>query len=161
MNVWTDTPHIQGLLALTDHTPDSGGFICVPMLTADNGKLLEEWKASNSRARYQKGLGSFISLPSDDKLYFQKKKICFPAGSFLAWDSRTAHCNYPNSSDSFRMVQYIRLVPSNSLASSLNGKKLLLKAKLANQEIDENESLDRFPRILTLLGERLHGLTPW
>jgi len=90
---------LQGLVTLTEQTETSGGFCCIPGFH----KRTEEWARNHRKTR------------SGDIYYFDKsceeqkmiKRLRAPAGSLIIWNGETPHCNYPNSGNTFRIVDYV------------------------------------------------------
>jgi len=144
-NPWTepDFVRVQGLLALVDNTESTGSFHCVPGFPS----YFREWGQKNINIRK---LGGLINVPENDIIRSYIQKITLRAGSFLIWDSRLPHGNFPNSGDQFRMVQYIRMEQS--------------------KENDEQKIKERFTMwkmnpgpqpVLSELGEKLMGFRNW
>src|SRR5690606_32876950 len=53
-----------------------------------------------------------------DPLYKCLQEIKMKPGTMVIWDSSGCHANYPNSSSSMRIVQYIRMMPKNTLGQA-------------------------------------------
>ena len=102
----TSTTKVQGLIALSDSTSTTGGFHCVPGFH----KLIEQWASEHEKKR-----GTLVTVPKTDPARNHIQQIYLRKGSLLIWDSRICHGNYPNKSDSFRIVQYITFFPCKEL----------------------------------------------
>ncbi|KAL7555032.1 hypothetical protein ACHAWF_018613 [Thalassiosira exigua] len=113
-NPWTKPgfSHVQAIVCLTDATPTSGGFACVPgfhrkfrMWGDDHpkGTLVVDGKAIDDSY----GDGQPFPVPDDDPCQRDVVRVLAPAGSMILWDSRTPHQNVPNVDDrAFRVVLY-------------------------------------------------------
>lgn len=65
---------------------------------------------------------NFVEVPEDDPMRPEVLRVPMKAGSLLIWNSQLPHGsfldelqltlsgNFPNSSDKFRMVQYIKMI---------------------------------------------------
>lgn len=153
-NPWRepDFVRVQGMLTLTDHTEDSGGFCCV----VGFHKLFKQWQSDNPLDTVEGASWShsLIYVPKTDPIQQKKTKILMKAGSLLIWDSRLPHQNFPNDNDSFRLVQYCTYDPV--VESEAEEKKKQLRDKM---ETGLTGSL--FPTYLTDLGRKLLGLELW
>jgi len=128
-NPWRepDFVRVQGLLTLTEHTPTSGGFCCVPGFQRE----FKQWGEGHpiesvQGAAWAHGL---IYVPEGDPVQGRKCKVLMKKGSLLVWDSRLPHQNYPNDDDTWRMVHYCTYVPvdpeqAKEKQAELNGKIL-------------------------------------
>lgn len=137
---------VQGLLTLSDSRDDSGGFVCVPGMHADG--RFAEWAAAHE----PRG-GGLVPLPDDDPLYAQAERVTAPPGCLVVWDSRIAHANFPNRSDSFRLVQYLTYTPAAEVdAGEIEWRRSLF---------EEPNRVAELPPCLTPLGRRLLGVDAW
>jgi hypothetical protein len=59
------------------------------------------------------------------------------AGSMIVWRGEMPHCNYPNSSSQFRMVQYIKMFGAQPSGKGFDYRRELLD-KHTPQEIKES-----------------------
>jgi hypothetical protein len=93
---------VQGVLALTETTPDMGGFQCVPGFHRD----LAAWIATQPADRnpYHPDLAA---LPDGMRV----TPIYMRAGDLLIWDTLLAHGNGHNVSKEPRLAQYITMSP--------------------------------------------------
>jgi hypothetical protein len=102
---------VQGLLNLIDARVQDGGFLCVPGFH----KHLREWTAlevnQDCRERMKEAL-DFMDVPELDPMQHHTQSVPMRARSLLIWNSELPHCNYPNDSSRFRMVQYVKCFPS-------------------------------------------------
>jgi len=101
---------VQGLVTLTDCPEDAGGFHCVPGF---QGRRFFEWGEANKSYGEREDIckRNFIEVPDDDPMRSDILKVPMRAGSLLIFNSQLPHGNYPNLSESFRMVQYIKMLP--------------------------------------------------
>jgi hypothetical protein len=101
----TDYLKVQGFVALSDSKDADGGFLAVPGFN----HLINEWSEAN---KLDKSNGDFIQVPKNDPLIQQGQNITVRKGGLVIWSSTIPHCNYPNASDQFRIVQYIKMFPA-------------------------------------------------
>lgn len=86
----------------------------------------------------------------EDYIQEQAQKVALRAGSLLIWSSELPHCNYPNDSDRFRMVQYLKMFASQEGGRGTERRRV------------EVERLTRpVAAELTPLGRRLLGVESW
>jgi hypothetical protein len=67
-------------------------------------------------------------------------------GSLLIWDSRLPHGNFPNNSNSMRIVQYLHMAPVADEA-------------IRSYPLSKDDLPSEFR--LTDLGKKLYGFKPW
>eukprot|EP00608_Synchroma_pusillum_P000081 CAMPEP_0198443448 /NCGR_PEP_ID=MMETSP1452-20131203/70101_1 /TAXON_ID=1181717 /ORGANISM="Synchroma pusillum, Strain CCMP3072" /LENGTH=551 /DNA_ID=CAMNT_0044164085 /DNA_START=55 /DNA_END=1710 /DNA_ORIENTATION=- len=106
------TLRTQGILNLLDHAEQDGGFHCVPGFH----KFIRDWAVANEHLRVKNTMPnvydeSTVQIPKDDPVRNAVQRIPMRAGSFLVFNSALPHGAFPNQSERFRMVQYIRMVP--------------------------------------------------
>lgn len=119
----TEFCRLQGILALSDSTENTGGFICIP-------GFHKEWHEYCKLDRPDQHVCPFTS-PKDPRA----EKVFVRPGSLIIWDSRLPHCNYPNESkEYFRLVQYITYFPASQCSEK---KKRIMKedAQYINMKI--------------------------
>ena len=106
----------QGVLHLNGDI-GAGGFCVVPKCC---GKNFKQWiehigEKRNDRNSYH---------PSEnDPIYKCLQKVRLRPGCIVIWDSSGCHANYPNSSHSMRIVQYIKMMPKSTLQINANREK--------------------------------------
>eukprot|EP01006_Ploeotia_vitrea_P009126 TRINITY_DN21474_c0_g1_i1.p1 TRINITY_DN21474_c0_g1~~TRINITY_DN21474_c0_g1_i1.p1 ORF type:complete len:392 (+),score=52.35 TRINITY_DN21474_c0_g1_i1:46-1221(+) len=143
---------VQGILSLCEHTPDTGGFACIPQFQ----QRFKEWSENNpegSIADCKSTTNPFV-IPLTDAMQKEPVPIIQPKGSLLVWDSRLPHQNYPNSSDKFRIVQYITF----KLATKDDA---LEKQQKLRQSVRAGIGVGKFPGCLTELGKLITGWNVW
>jgi len=94
--------NVQGVLALSDTTPEGGGFQCIPELF----QHFNAWRKSApiDRNPYR---------PDLESLPWEVKFIPMKAGDLLIFNSLLAHGIRPNTSaDKVRLAQYIAFTPA-------------------------------------------------
>lgn len=91
--------NVQGVLALSDTSEETGGFQCVPELY----RQLEEWRKTQPDDR-----DPYVP----DLTGFDVEFIPMKAGDLLIFNSLLAHGIRPNQSNQVRMAQYISMVPA-------------------------------------------------
>jgi ectoine hydroxylase-related dioxygenase (phytanoyl-CoA dioxygenase family) len=85
-------------------------------------------------------------VPQEHPIREYIQRIPLRRGSMVIWNSLTFHANYPNDSDRFRMVQYMRMLPVDYPYVSL--MDMYRNALPAGFECSE-------------LGRKLFGFEPW
>eukprot|EP01060_Flectonema_neradi_P008616 TRINITY_DN16154_c0_g1_i1.p1 TRINITY_DN16154_c0_g1~~TRINITY_DN16154_c0_g1_i1.p1 ORF type:complete len:353 (+),score=70.94 TRINITY_DN16154_c0_g1_i1:184-1242(+) len=95
-----DQRKVQGLITLTEHTDDSGGFMCIP-------QFMKEFDTWSDNHTFDGKSSVPYMIDKSSPLNKRTQKILMPKGSLLVWDSRLPHQNFPNRSPNFRMVFYI------------------------------------------------------
>jgi len=96
---------VQGLVALSDGAPTSGGFVTVPGFHREFGRWSQE-HPQGTVAKYTAKTIPF-PVPLGDEMQDRRVKVVVPRGGFLVWDSRMPHENFPNEDESWRLAQYI------------------------------------------------------
>ncbi|ETW08606.1 hypothetical protein H310_01150 [Aphanomyces invadans] len=142
---------VQGLIALCTCPVESGGFHCVPGFTGDRFFNWAKAHEGSYGALPQVATRNFIEVPEDDDMRREITKIPMKAGSLLIWNSQLPHGNFPNDGFNFRMVQYVKMIPT------------------ADTEFRPAMQLSKFDRAEwfpsdftpTPLGNKLFGLDKW
>mmetsp|Transcript_27289 Transcript_27289/g.44774 ORF Transcript_27289/g.44774 Transcript_27289/m.44774 type:complete len:383 (+) Transcript_27289:186-1334(+) len=163
-NPWTKPgfSHVQAIICLTESTPTSGGFACVPGFH----KRFQQWgddhpmgsvALNGKKMNESYGDGQPLPVPVDDPCQQEIIQALAPAGSMILWDSRLPHQNVPNVDDtSFRVVFYCNMVVSTALV--MEHRRNLLVQKRILLDLQDNPG-KRFPHNLSALGNQLHGWT--
>ena len=155
----TKPQNVQGVLALSDQIdPDMGGFQCIPWLFQN----YDAWRATqpDDRNPFQPDLKGL-----EDKI----EKVPLRAGDLMIFHSGLAHGIRPNNSkDKVRMAQYISMMPAEPDNKELKEWRI---NSWRNRVAPEGYAFPGDPRNweqtkyktaeLSLLGEKLLGLTPW
>jgi len=139
---------LQGILNLTESLEPDGGFYVVPGFH----KFISEWaqKTKNSSIYFEEKTNHWlIEVPNNEWIYTQGVKLKTRARSLVVWRSELPHCNYPNNSNRFRMVQYIRFFPSQSKGTGLSNRKKYLQRMLSSVK-----SMNPFR-------QKILGFEPW
>eukprot|EP00008_Paramoeba_atlantica_P013275 CAMPEP_0201480434 /NCGR_PEP_ID=MMETSP0151_2-20130828/4913_1 /ASSEMBLY_ACC=CAM_ASM_000257 /TAXON_ID=200890 /ORGANISM="Paramoeba atlantica, Strain 621/1 / CCAP 1560/9" /LENGTH=235 /DNA_ID=CAMNT_0047862279 /DNA_START=492 /DNA_END=1199 /DNA_ORIENTATION=- len=140
---------VQGILALTEHTKTSGGFLCVPGFH----KRFRDWSLTHSFSTFEFP----VKVPENDPIQKEIVRISIPRGGLLIWDSRLPHQNWPNeSADEFRFVQYVTFFPLSPNVD-LEKNKATWEARLRHAG---NES-KRMSSLLTPFGKKILGIKAW
>lgn len=115
---------LQGLVTLTEQTETSGGFCCIPGFN----NRINEWAKKNKNTH----TGGIYYFDKNSPEQENVRKIYAPAGSLIIWDNKVAHCNYPNTGENFRIIDYITYERKSLLNYDLikNFKKIGLDSKL-------------------------------
>lgn len=101
---------IQGLIALTDNTPATGGLVLVPY--SHQNFIALQTLVDEDHVRTD-----FVLIPTELMETLHPRFIQCKAGDLIVWDSRTIHCNTPafiNQDDKnvlLRLVAYICMSP--------------------------------------------------
>lgn len=91
--------NVQGVLALSDTTPETGGFQCVPALYRD----LKQWRETQPQDR---------DPYAPDLTGYETEFIPMEEGDLLIFNSLLPHGIRANRSEQVRMAQYISMVPA-------------------------------------------------
>ena len=150
--------NVQGVLALSDTSPESGGFQCYPELF--NNLLAWREQAPKDRNPWQ---------PDLDTVPYPMEFIAMKKGELLIFNSLLAHGIRPNtSSDQVRLAQYISFTPAQEDNQSLRDWRVQSwRERSAPQGYAfpgdplEQEKL-RYPQAdLSELGEKILGARNW
>ena len=96
----------QGILALDDCTVNDGGFQCVPGF---HNIMKSVWIEQMGEDRIKSGImGHRYQFKKEDPVIEYITKCPIRKGSFLVWNSKLPHNNFPNDSDHGRNNQYIK-----------------------------------------------------
>ncbi|MGP8307706.1 phytanoyl-CoA dioxygenase family protein [Vibrio sp. YIC-376] len=147
--------NVQGVLALSDTSEDTGGFQCVPELY----RQLEVWRKTQPDDR-----DPYVP----DLTGFDVEFISMKAGDLLIFNSLLPHGIRPNQSDQVRMAQYISMVPAEEDNQTIRDWRInSWKERIPPQGFafpgdPRNWEQTKYPQAeLTALGEKLLGLTSW
>ncbi|WP_435600108.1 phytanoyl-CoA dioxygenase family protein [Streptomyces sp. C10-9-1] len=150
---------VQGIIALNDTAPETGGFQCCPELF----RRFERWRAAQSAGRDP-------IRPDVDRSEFPVVRPDLGPGDLLIWNGLLAHGVARNASrNGVRAVQYLSMMPALEEHEKLRRSRVEswrhLRTPRWNRtlvgDMVRHESL-RYPTAeLTPLGERLLGLASW
>jgi len=147
--------NVQGVLALSDTTPETGGFQCVPALYRDLGN----WLLSQPKER-----DPFVP----DLNGYETEFVPMKSGELLIWNCLQPHGVRPNKSETVRMAQYISMVPAeeeNEIIREWRTKSWAERIPpdgYAFPGDPRNWEQDRYPKAkLSPLGEKLLGIQSW
>jgi len=87
---------------------------------------------------------------SNDAMQTQAQGISLRAGSLLIWSSELPHCNYPNNSNRFRIVQYVKMFEAQDQNPGIT-----------NRRREMNRMISKSGCEVTELGSRMLGLKDW
>jgi len=129
---------IQGILALKDCSFFDGGFQCIPGFHSRS--RLESFVSSHPSSSMKRFNSSVLIDPSDPILD-GLVRVPVRAGSFICFNSLLPHASFPNSSSSFRIVQYMRFYPSrfsdSRFSSYLSHRCSLLRQLIPSSMLDD------------------------
>mmetsp|Transcript_16118 Transcript_16118/g.41722 ORF Transcript_16118/g.41722 Transcript_16118/m.41722 type:complete len:373 (+) Transcript_16118:3-1121(+) len=135
-NPWREPEftRVQCFACLTEQTPASGGFLCVPGFHNRFRAWGEEHPegtvfVSGRQMTSQNGAMAPFLVPDDDPIRAQTVRVSAPPGALVLWDGRLPHQNYPNSGSEFRIVHYLNFVPAAEEA--VVERRAALERKLA------------------------------
>jgi len=144
---------LQGLVYLTDTSPEQGGFCCVP----DLYRRLDQWLPEHldDANPLQPDVAGFDVVP-----------IGAPAGSLVVWDRRLAHSSGANRCDRPRWVQYVTMSPAGDEPARVAHRTLYREKRpppwaLRQAVPGQRNPEPGAPATLTPLGRRLAGVDPW
>ncbi|MFF9148550.1 phytanoyl-CoA dioxygenase family protein [Streptomyces sp. NPDC014861] len=150
---------VQGIIALNDTTPETGGFQCDPELF----RRFEEWKLAQPEGRDP-------IRPDLDRAEFPVVRPDLHPGDLLIWNGLLAHGVARNASaDGVRAVQYLSMMPALEEHAKLRRSRVEswrhLRTPRWNRTLVGDPVLHeskRYPTAeLSELGARLLGLTSW
>jgi hypothetical protein len=151
--------HLQGVLALTETTPEMGGFHCVPGFH----KNLAEWIAEQPADRNPR-FPDLARLPEGMKV----TPIPMQAGDLVIWDVRLAHGNGRNTGTRPRLAQYITMGRTRDDEAARQERISFWQERKAptfwEREIPEmyrGRAAENLPAELTALGRKLLGIDLW
>ena len=150
--------NVQGVLALSDTTPEGGGFQCYPELF----NHLLEWRAQAPKDRNP-------CQPDLATVPYPMEFIAMKKGELLIFNSLLAHGIRPNTStDQVRLAQYISFTPAQEDNQSLRDWRVQSwRERSAPQGYAfpgdplEQEKLLYPQAILSELGEKILGARHW
>ncbi|MET9351342.1 phytanoyl-CoA dioxygenase family protein [Streptomyces termitum] len=150
---------VQGIIALNDTSPETGGFQCCPELF----RRFDEWKT------LQPGDRDPIR-PDLDRAEYPVVRPDLHPGDLLIWNGLLAHGVARNTSENgVRAVQYLSMMPALEEHEKLRRSRVEswrhLRTPRWNRTLVGDPVLHeskRYPTAeLTPLGNRLLGLTSW
>ena len=107
LNCGYENVKVQGVLSIVDCGPNEGGFHCVPGFRHH----IRGWANKNLdkyNSKFREAAGS-VQVPKDDPIRNDIQRVPIRKGCILIWDSCLPHGTFPNDSDKFRMIQYIKM----------------------------------------------------
>ena len=147
--------NVQGVLALTSTNIRTGGFQCVPSLFRD----LETWIDNQPKDR-----DPYIP----DLSGYETEFISMKEGDLLIWNSLLPHGILPNNSETYRMAQYISMVPAEEENEEIRSWRVKSWSERSPPEgyafpgDPRNWENYRYPRaVLSQLGRKLLGVESW
>ncbi|GAC1523206.1 MAG: DUF1479 family protein [Ktedonobacteraceae bacterium] len=150
---------LQGVLCLTDTTPEMGGFCCIPGFH----RVLAEWLAAQPPDHNPRS-PDLSRLPEGMKV----TPIPARAGDLIIWNRLLAHGNGRNEGTRPRLAQYITMHRPSDNEEHRQGRIACWRERRApaHWERDVPERFkgreQRFPpAILSPLGRQLLGLDSW
>ncbi|MEU7700195.1 phytanoyl-CoA dioxygenase family protein [Streptomyces sp. NPDC015492] len=150
---------VQGIIALNETGPESGGFQCNPELF----RRFEEWKVAQPAGRDP-------LRPSVDRAEYPVVRPELRPGDLLIWNGLLAHGVARNvSRDQVRAVQYLSMMPALEEHERLRRSRVdswrHLRTPRWNRTLvgdPVRHESERYPTAtLDELGSRLLGLTSW
>jgi ectoine hydroxylase-related dioxygenase (phytanoyl-CoA dioxygenase family) len=153
---------VQGVIYLTDTTPEMGGFTCIPGFI---GPVLEEWIARQPADRDPRR-PDLATLPPGCEV----TPIPGKAGDLVIWSTLLAHGNGHNVSDRPRFAQYVTMFPApeGERAEAMREDRVMRWQKRLAPDTNwvvgdprRKEELEGKTAELTPLGRKLLGADPW
>jgi len=139
----------QGLVALVDCPEECGGFSAVP-----GSKRFLPKQPGHSRYGINLTPGMVNGkayVPEKSLLHSFVQHFPLRAGDMVIWDSRTAHANFPNMGEHFRLVQFATMMRADEELENRGGywaRRLIRNVDVVGQDI-------------TSAGRCLLGLDRW
>ena len=147
--------NVQGVLALSDTTLETGGFQCVPALYRD----LEQWRLRQPAER-----DPFVP----DLNGYETEFVPMKAGELLIWNCLQPHGVRPNKSETVRLAQYISMVPAEEKNETIrewrtqSWTERIAPVGYAFPGDPRNWEQTRYPKAeLSNLGEKLLDSQSW
>lgn len=143
----------QGLIALVDCPEETGSFLAVPGCTR---YFREGWAKQPQNKRSAIDLKDGVVngkayVPDKSILRSFAQRFSLRAGDLIVWDSRTAHANFANMGQNFRLVQFVQMMPAIEALEARHGhwaRQLIKEADVEGMG-------------LSLNARRLLGLDDW
>lgn len=144
---------VQGLVYLTDTSPDQGAFGMVPELY----KTLDAWLVEPHEE---------VEFRRPDVSQYPIVPIGGSRGSLVVWHRRMPHTSLANMSTRPRLVQYVTMDPIGNEEARLRIARECLEkhppAWALRQEVPGQLDPEPGPPVeLTALGRRIAGVDPW
>jgi len=140
-------PKLQGLLNFIDNREGDGGFSCIPGFN----RILKEYALKTEKSEYAKQNCKeyvFVPVPENDAMQKQAQNITLRAGSLLIWSSELPHCNNPNFTNHFRIVEYVKMFEAQCQNPGIQNRRSFMNKMVKGCEV-------------TPLGSKILGLTDW
>jgi Phytanoyl-CoA dioxygenase (PhyH) len=142
----------QALVAILDSPENVGGFRCVP---GSHHWYMKQWAASNTTpSNYSMSSYRSVKIADNDSANNLSQNIPIKAGDMLVFDSRLLHGTFTNESSSMRLVQYMRMMPSNMARGDVFSAVNVLE-----RHADWREILESYNTLLDDSARRLLGLS--
>lgn len=139
-----DLLKVQGILALVDCSQEAGGFHAVPGFQHH----IRGWANQNKAKFHRNNTDTTFQVPEDDPIRQDTQTMPIRKGSILIWNSALPHGTYPNDSEQFRCIQYLKMAPTTDLAIRPWIPAELLPGAETGFHLSE-------------LGKKLYGLATW
>ena len=144
-------PFLQGMIFLTDTTPEAGPFECVPSLYREAAA----WLAAH------RDDGDVPDIEGREIM-----KVTGRAGDLVLWNSLLPHRGGRNDGQSPRVTQYVSMYPAGTRTATAEERVLLWRDKRVPESwrswpatvVDPEPG---GPARLDALGRKLVGLDPW
>lgn len=98
---YSECDKVQGLVSMQDSRVQDGGFQTIPGFH----RVMAEWTQQSESY----SAGHFVPCVTGEPFLQHAFKVSMRCGSLLIWSSLLPHCNYANTSDRFRICQYIKV----------------------------------------------------
>jgi len=144
---------VQGILGLYNCGPNEGGLQGVPGFH----KHIQSWANKNIGLKEPRVFPNLLDettcqVPNDDPIRNDIQKLPIRKGSLLIWHSAIPHGTFPNDSNKFRMIQYMKMAPASYPFITPYFKS----GKMYEPDLKEVENVH-----LTQLGKKLFALKDW
>jgi len=129
----------QGLIALVDCPEETGSFLAVPGCTR---YFHYRFPKQPQNVGLKDGVVTGKAyVPDKSVLRSFTQRFSLRAGDLLVWDSRTAHANFANTGQNFRLVQFVQMMPAIEALEARHGywaRQLITEADIEGMGLSLN-----------------------
>jgi len=134
---------VQGILAFVDCGESEGGFHAVPGFQ----KHIRGYANLHQSEFGPLNRDTTFQVPEENPMRKDIQTMPIRKGSILIWDSKLPHGTFPNDSEKYRMIQYLKMFPTSFKA---------IKPWIKREFLPPNDQFQ-----LSELGNKLFGYEEW